>query len=226
MKHNFVKELLKRLKDVQDIENAKKMQTYMKTEQFFYGVNSPSRKQIFREVKKNFKIKSQEEYQKIIMELWEGKSREEMYFALDVAETNKKFIKVEAFPFFENLVFTATNWDTLDWICSKLISPLILQNRDLEKTLKKWSDSENFWVRRASILSHLKHKENTNTEFLSKIILKLAHEKEFFIRKAIGWILREYSYVNPNWVVEFVKVNEEKLSGLSKREALKRINKK
>ncbi len=223
MRHNFVKELLVRLKDAQDIENAKKMQAYMKTEQFFYGVNSPTRRQIFKEVKKNFKIQAQEEYQKIILELWEGKSREEMYFALDVAENYKNFITLEAFPLFEKLVFTATNWDTLDWICSKLISPLILKNRDLEKILEVWSESENLWVRRASILAHLKHREGTNTEFLSKIIFKLAHEKEFFIRKAIGWILREYSYSNPNWVIEFVKNHEEILSGLSKREALKRI---
>ncbi|KAA3597963.1 MAG: DNA alkylation repair protein [Calditrichaeota bacterium] len=223
MKYNFVKELLTRLKDAQDIENAKRMQAYMKTEQFFYGVNSPKRRQIFKEVKKNFKIQTQEEYQKIILELWEGKSREEMYFALDVAESNKKFITLEAFPFFEKLVFTATNWDTLDWICSKLISPLILKNRNLEKTLEVWSESKNFWVRRASILAHLKHREETNTEFLSKIILKLAHEKEFFIRKAIGWVLREYSYSDSNWVIEFVKTHEEILSGLSKREALKRI---
>ncbi|MCB0173573.1 MAG: DNA alkylation repair protein, partial [Anaerolineae bacterium] len=83
---------------------------------------------------------------------------------------------------------------------------------------------DNFWVRRASLLAHLRHKEQTNTQLLADTILALCHESEFFIRKAIGWVLRDYSYTDPAWVSNFVAQYDDRLSGLSKREALKQIN--
>ncbi len=116
--------------------------------------------------------------------------------------------------------------DTLDLLSSNLIGRLAEKYRHFEKELWEWSDDENFWVRRASMLAHLKHKEKTNIELLSQTILKLAHEKELFIRKAIGWVLRQYSYTDQNGVSQFVNNYKEQLSGLSKREALKAINRK
>ncbi len=209
-----------------DLTKAPQMQAYMKTTQPFYGVQSKLRKQIFREAIKKYPITSREEWEKVILELWNGTHREEMYQALEVAERHKKYHDETAWFLFEELLRSATNWDTVDWLSSNLIGMLVLKYRHFEKEVWDWSDDENFWVRRASLLVHLKHKEKTNIKLLSQTILKLAHEREFFIRKAIGWVLRQYSYTDPDWIIQFVNKYEDKLSGLSKREALKAINRK
>ncbi len=209
-----------------DLKKAPQMQAYMKTDQSFYGVQSKLRKQIFRDAIKRYPITKRNIWEKVILELWNGTHREEMYQALEVAERYKIYHDKAAWNLFEKLLRSATNWDTVDWLSSNLIGALVYRYRYFEKQLWEWSDDENFWVRRASLLAHLKHKEKTNIKLLSDTILKLAHEKEFFIRKAIGWVLRQYSYTDPGWVIQFVQINEDKLSGLSKREALKAINRK
>ena len=206
-----------------DSQKAPHMQAYMKTEQPFYGVQSKLRKQIFRDAIKKYPIKSREEWKKIILELWNGTHREEMYQALELAEHYKIYHDESAWELYEELLRSATNWDTVDWLSSNLIGQLLFKYRHMEKDLWQWTDDDNFWVRRASLLANLKHKEKTNINLLSQTILKLAHEKEFFIRKAIGWVLRQYSYTDADWVIEFVNKYEDKLSGLSKREALKAL---
>jgi len=212
------------LEKIADSNKAKGMQAYMKTTQEFYGVQAGPRRKVFKTVARNFQNITRQEYEQIIFELWNGHYREEMYQALEVAEHYKSYLDIKSWPIYERLVKSAFNWDTLDWIAGKLVSPLILMHRELEQTLVKWSNSDNFWVRRASLLAHLHHKDKTNTQLLAQTILKLSHEQEFFIRKAIGWILRDYSYSNPEWVLAFVEKHHRELSGLSKREALKQIN--
>ncbi|PJA52234.1 MAG: DNA alkylation repair protein, partial [Candidatus Marinimicrobia bacterium CG_4_9_14_3_um_filter_48_9] len=104
------------------------------------------------------------------------------------------------------------------------VGRLLLKDKSLESYLVKWSNSENFWMRRSAIIGQLKLKRQTNAELLFGFCGKMAHEKEFFIRKAIGWALREYAKTNPNAVKHFVENMGEKLSGLSRREALKHLN--
>ena len=222
----FTKYIKNELKQHGDATKAPQMQAYMKTDQPFYGVQSKLRKQIFRNAIKKYPVISREAWEMLILELWNGIHREEMYLALEVAERYKNYHDESAWNLFENLLRSATNWDTVDWLSSNLIGRLVEKYRHFEKHLWEWSNDKNFWVRRASLLAHLKHKEKTNTKLLSDTILKLAHEKEFFIKKAIGWALRQYSYTDPNWVIQFVKNHEGILSGLSKREALKALKRK
>jgi 3-methyladenine DNA glycosylase AlkD len=222
----LVSELRKEMKKASDSAKAVPMQAYMKTSQPFYGIPATPHRQIFRQAIRKHPIQSRDEYEQAIEELWAGKYREEMYQALEIAEHCITYQDEREWAFYEKLVQTATNWDTLDWIVGKLVSTLVLRHRKFERVLKIWADSENFWVRRASLLAHLHHKEETNTKLLAATILKLAHEKEFFIRKAIGWVLRDYSYTNPDWVREFVEKHETELSGLSRREAFKQILRK
>jgi 3-methyladenine DNA glycosylase AlkD len=222
--HPMTAEIIKELETLGNSKKAAGMQAYMKTTQPFYGVQAGPRRKSFKAIAKSYKKLTREEYEQIIFELWNGSHRETMYQALEVAEHYKKYRDLQSWPIYDRLVQTATHWDTLDWIVGKLVSPLVLQHREMEKELIKWSQSDNFWVRRASLLAHLHHKEDTHAELLAKTILALAHEEEFFIRKAIGWILRDYSYANPEWVTAFVDAHREKLSNLSKREALKQVN--
>ena len=221
--HAIVEFIQTELKKSADPEKAGPMQAYMKTDQPFLGVPAPLRDQIFKKAKKEYPIKFFEEYKNAIKFLWNGTYREEQYMALEIATKFKKFRITEAWPIYEQMAASAKNWDTIDWIAAHLIGELVLQNRHFEQDLLRLSESDNFWLRRVSLLAQLKFKDLTNTLLLAELIEKTLHEKEFFIRKAIGWILREYSKTNPHWVIEFVKNNEGRLSGLSKREALKVI---
>ena len=221
--HPIITAIREDLRKAANPQKAREMQAYMKTDQPFYGVPAPERRRLFRAATKKHPITSRREYDQVILELWQGTHREEMYQALEVAERYKSYRDGESLPLYERLIDTSPNWDTLDWIAGKMISTLILVNRQLELRLVAWSESPNLWVRRAALLAHLRHREQTNTFLLSDTILKLAHEKEFFIRKAIGWVLRDYSYANPGWVKKFVKQHDGKLSSLSRREALKHI---
>ena len=178
---NYIKSELNRLGGP---TKAPQMQAYMKTEQPFYGVQSKPRKEIFRRAIKLYPINSREEWEMVLLELWNGTHREEMYQALEMAEQYKKYHNEAAWQLFEKLLRSATNWDTVDGIAPSLIGRLVEKHRHFEEVLWQWTDDDNFWVRRASLLAHLKHKEKTNTKLLSQTILKLAHEKEFFIRES------------------------------------------
>ena len=211
------------MEDAADPDKAPKMQAYMKTVQPFYGVQTTERRNILRDVIADAPVRSRVEYDAVVLNLWGGVYREEMYLALDIAERVKAYRDLDSFPLYERLIHESPNWDTLDAVIMSLVSPLVMKHRELEAKLIEWSDSDNFWVRRASLLGHVKHRAATNTELLSATILKLADEKEFFIRKAIGWVLREYSKTDPDWVRAFVAAHDAELSPLSKREALRRI---
>ncbi len=211
------------LQKVADPEKAAKMAAYMKTTQKFYGVQAGPRRQIIRAALKKYPIHSRDRWNRLILKLWRSESREEMYIALDVVQKYPCFHDDDAWPLFELLTRTASNWDTLDLIASHFVGGLVAKNRAFEKQLVIWRTDANFWVRRASLLAHLKHKEKTNTALLRETILCLAAEPEFFIRKAIGWVLREYGKSNPHWVVNFIRQNEAVLSGLSVREAMKNL---
>ena len=129
-----------------------------------------------------------------------------------------------SFDFLNFLVENNQWWDSIDTICSKVIGPYYLFHKQQYKTdLKVWWESENFWKRRVCIIFQLTFKDKTDLDFLTKRILENSSSKEFFLQKAIGWSLREYSKTNPKWVIDFVKENE--LKPLSRREALRLIGK-
>lgn len=126
----FIKEQLEKASDA---KTAKKMQSYMKTKQQFYGVSAAPRRKIFKSAISQFKIDSHAQYSEVVLQLWQGKYREEMYQAIEMAEHFKKYHTVQSWPLIESLVLTASHWDTLDWIVGKLVSPLVLKERKLEK---------------------------------------------------------------------------------------------
>jgi len=222
--HPMVVAIQHELENLANDHKAKEMQAYMKSNQPFYGVQSQPRKAVIKMLKKQFAIDDYISYQNIILQLWHGNFREDMYQALEIAEQYKKWRTLDSWHLFEYLIYSSPWWDTLDWIAGKIVSPIILNQENIISDLIKWRSSEKMWVRRASILAHLKHKTQTNTALLGETILILAHEKEFFIRKAIGWILREYGKWNPEWVKDFVVKHDLRLSSLSKKEALKHVN--
>ncbi|MGF1734919.1 DNA alkylation repair protein [Photobacterium satsumensis] len=212
-----------RMAEAGNAEDAKAMQAYMKTEQAFYGVKAPERKAIFKQAREHTAITSFIEYKRLVLWLWSGVNREEQYLAMDAAEYYKSFRILEAFPVYEEMLTEASHWDTVDKIASNLIGPLVKEHRELEDVVRGWRQSDNMWLRRASLLVHLKHKQETNLSLLEETILMLANEKEFFIRKAIGWVLREYAKTDAEYVKSFVHRYQEQLSPLSQQEAVKNL---
>src|SRR5262249_45270711 len=129
---------------------------------------------------------------------------------------------VQSFPLYERLIREGAWWDLVDDLATSLVSDIYLVERSkVAAIIDRWIDDENMWIRRTALLSHNHHKDRTNAKQLFAHVLKRCSEEEFFIRKAIGWALREYSYSNPDGVKEFLLRNKSKLSSLSFREATK-----
>jgi 3-methyladenine DNA glycosylase AlkD len=219
--HVMVVYLHGELKKAADPEKAKPMAAYMKNLQPFYGVAMPQRRKILQSALKRFDITSYSEYEAVIKELWRRKFREELYCAADIAMHYKAFRTDKAMRLYTFMLKSADNWDTVDTIAAHLVGELVLHNRRHEALLKRWTHSKNMWLRRSALLAHLRHKKQTNIRLLEQTILALIDEKEFFIQKAIGWVLRQYAYTDPKWVKRFVVKSSDRISNLALREALK-----
>jgi 3-methyladenine DNA glycosylase AlkD len=207
-----------------DPNKAVEMAAYMKTEMPFYGVQKPQRLPIYKAMKQQFAPLDTAAYESNILALWKQPHREEKYAALEYAVSFPQFITADCLPLYEQLVREGAWWDFVDVIAQHLVGPVLLKQRAKAKpVIECFVKDEDMWIRRTALLAHNHHKKHTDEQQLFKHCLLLAHEKEFFIRKAIGWALREYSYVAPDRVRRFVKTNEDRLSPLSCREALKRL---
>lgn len=217
----YVQTELSRLADEQ---KAVEMAAYMKTDMPFWGVQKPDRVPIIREMKKRFAPRSLVGYEENIRALWEGEKREEKYLAINYAESFKEYMIPQAIPIFERLVREGQWWDYVDPIASWLVGRTLLNHEEVVRpTIESYVEDEDFWIRRTALLAHLGHKEKTRGDCLLRYCSALSHEKEFFIRKAIGWALREYSKSEPDKVAKYLKKNESKLSPLSYREGAKHL---
>lgn len=205
-----------------DPAKAVEMAAYMKTQMPFYGVQKPYRVPILRSLKKDFLPSSIEEYQDTVSALWKQKHREEKYCAINYATLFPQYVVFESLPLYEEMIRTGAWWDFVDPLAVDLVGDVLLANRKrMSPVIRKWSKDSDFWIRRASLLSHLHHKHETDEELLYESCLLLADETEFFIRKGMGWALREYSKTNQKSVRSFVKKNKNRLSSLTIKEASK-----
>ena len=203
-------------------ERAPQMKAYMKDRFEFLGLSRPERNEIQKKLLPLFPITDSKTLETVVRKLWKLKFREYHYLAMDIMASKKKLIPELDFDFFNFLVEKNTWWDSIDTICSKVIGPYYLVHKnEYKKDMKVWWQSENFWKRRVCIIFQLTYKNKTDLDFLSKRILENAASKEFFLQKAIGWSLREYTKTDPKWVIDFVERNE--LKPLSRKEALRLI---
>jgi len=227
-KTKFAKELVKfvqaQYRSLADPSKAPNMAAYMKTEMPFYGIAKPERLPVYREVKKRFRSESREDYEAGVIALWNLPYREEKYAALDFARHNERFVNADSMPLYERLIREGAWWDLVDEIATHLSGRVLLRQRAaLKPIIKQWIADDDMWIRRSALLSQIGHKDRTDTKQLFGNCLLLAHEKEFFIRKAIGWSLRDYSWTNPDAVITFLGEHGVKLSPLSRREGAKRL---
>ncbi|MFC2131289.1 DNA alkylation repair protein [Bacteroidota bacterium] len=205
-------------------KNAFFMKKYMKDKFEYFGIKTPKRRELLKAFLKEFGKPSNEDLKKYIKYLWNKPQREFQYAALNLLDNSKKYIYRELIDFLEYLITTKSWWDTVDGIASNHVGLLFSKFPELIKPYtEKWMNSGNIWLQRTVILFQLKYKEKTDEKLLYKYIKELSSADEFFIQKAIGWTLREYSKTNPESVEKFIGIN--KLAPLSVREGMKIINK-
>ena len=193
---------------------------YMKNRFEFYGIKTPRR----REIQKMFFAKAylppKRDLEKVTKILWNKPQREYQYFAQELVRKYVKNAEIRDIELYEYMVVNKSWWDTVDFIAVHLTGEHFKKYPELRnRYVDKWLSSGNIWLQRSAILFQLNYKENLDTEFLSYVIHSMLGSKEFFINKAIGWVLRNYSKTDPDWVRDFVDRTE--LDKLSRREALR-----
>ncbi|WP_338768395.1 DNA alkylation repair protein [Bernardetia sp. ABR2-2B] len=224
----YLKTLQSEFKSNSNPKIAAEQKAYMRNQFEYFGIKTPQRRELQKPfLSKDFLPKKPEAFQ-IIKTLWQKPERDYQLFAQELAFKYKKELEKEDIQLFEFMILNKSWWDTIDFIAPKLVNQYFkLFPKERDFYIEKWLESENMWLQRSAILFQLKDKENIDTYLLTSTITFLISSKtaskEFFINKAIGWILREYSRTNPNWVIDFVEKNETELSNLSKREALRLI---
>lgn len=204
-----------------DEQQAVGMSAYMRDQFLFLGIPTPLRKKLCREYFKTAK-KSKVVDWEFIKACWDNPYRELQYVALDYLAAMQKFLTPQDIPRIKELAVTKSWWDTIDAL-DKIIGNIALSHPNVNDILIAWSTDKNMWLRRIAIDHQLLRKDKTNTELLEKIIINNFGSNEFFINKAIGWSLRDYSKTNPEWVRGFVEKYKELLAPLSIKEASKYI---
>ena len=213
-----VEELLENLKAVANPDDAVAMKAYMKNKFEFLGVKTPVRRKLAKAFFKqgtDFVIDWN-----FINEAWNNPYRELQYTALDYLESRKKLLTPSDLPRLKKLAQTKSWWDTIDFL-DRLVGSIIARFPETKATILSWSCDEDIWLRRLAIDHQLLRKEETDTELLEKILVNNLGQTEFFINKAIGWALRDYSKTNPDWVRDFIERHRAAMAALSIREGSK-----
>jgi len=220
--HNYLKELSDQFAAHRDENNAVAMKKYMKGRYEYFGIKSPLRKEISKSFLKRLGLPDDDQIEQVAKDCWDLPQREFQYFAMELLGKVAKKAEICRVDLYEYLALNKSWWDSIDYISSNLVGVHFKKFPDtIIPYTEKWMDSGNIWMQRVSLLYQLKYRSDTDLDLMTKYIERLFGSKEFFINKAIGWILREYSKTNAEWVVDYVKDNKDLMANLSKREALK-----
>jgi 3-methyladenine DNA glycosylase AlkD len=218
---DFDRNLFSTFNIIENKEIAQKQAQYMRNRFEFIGLMRDDIKRLRTEFESTQgKVKKQDAFQYCI-ECTKYAEREMWYVGFNALEGYKKFYKYEDLKILKKWVEQSDWWDIVDIIASHHLGEIAMVSEEAKSEIQNWMLSPNFWLRRCAILYQLKYKQKTDAEFLFFVCKELAFEKEFFIRKAIGWALREYSKSNPNAVKAFIQENNSLLSPLSIKEGSK-----
>lgn len=208
-----------------DPEKAKAMQAYMKSSLPYYGLSLKEGRRLMKELARPLTFGSFGEFDAFVRAVYAGaKYREEKYAALSLLDLKqtRAFQTPEAVPLYEWLISTGAWWDLADEVATHRFLPLLeAEPKTTLKVLRGWSKGKDLWLRRTAIISQVLRHEDTDVEFLFEMIEPAIGEKEFFLRKAIGWGLRAAGRWKPKEVRAWLTEHGERLSGLSRREAEK-----
>lgn len=215
---DFVLQIQRQLGTLADPGKALAMVAYMKGHFAFLGIQTPLRRQATRALITAFAGSPVDAAQA----LWALPQREYQYVAVDLLRQHGKRICSEQLPCLEALVENKSWWDSVDGL-AVVIGGMVRRQPELASRMDNLIESPNLWLRRVALLHQLEWKEATDQARLFAYCLRCADDKEFFIRKAIGWALRQYARTEPEAVRGFLDLHRKKLSGLSFREASKHL---
>lgn len=215
-KYQKVKEAFEFLRDE---ENARHMEAYMRDRFKFYGLQTPERRAVYKDViardKKGGVIDRE-----FLEQCWADEHREFQYLVTDYLRAMQKVLTYDDVPFVEKFIRSKQWWDTIDGL-DRTVGGIAFRDPRINDLMLRWSTDEDFWVRRLAIDHQLLRKNDTDEDLLEKIIVNNFGSDEFFINKAIGWSLRDYSKTNPAWVRDFIDKYRDRMTPLSLREASK-----
>jgi len=206
---------------------ARAMQAYMKSAMPYFGISTVPRRAALKSVFAGIDWPDSAAWQADVLALWRGAThREERYAAIELAavKSGRRFQRIDALPMYEEMIVTGAWWDYVDSIASHRVGPIVASHpREMKPLMRQWSRCDDLWKRRTSILCQLSSKKATDLTLLYDCIEPSLGEKEFFLRKAIGWALRQYAWSDAEEIIRYVKEKGDRLSPLSKKEALKNI---
>lgn len=203
------------------------MQKYMKSQMPYHGVRLPDVRRICGPLFAARPIASAQVFDDTVERLFiDATRREERYAAMQLAKhrLHRELQTPDRVALYRRLIVTGAWWDTVDEIAANLVGPILRAHRGaVQPVVHGWATDTDLWLRRSAIIAQLGHKHHTDLELLTHAIDVNAGDNDFFIRKAIGWALRQHARTDPDWVRSFVDEREDVLSGLSKREARKHL---
>ena len=204
------------------------MQAYMKSALPFHGVSSPDFRVIMRDVLATHPLPDRATWLATVLALWDDAGhREERYAALTVAKDRRYagHPDPDVLALYRHLVVTGAWWDLVDDVATHLVGPLLLEHPGrVRPTVASWATEEDRWLRRTAVICQVGAKDRTDVPLLTTAVEANLDDRDFFLRKAIGWALREHARTDPAWVRAFVELHGDQLSNLSRREALKHLS--
>lgn len=221
---DITQNLIARFEAHRDADRATGMEAYQRHQFQFFGLQANLRRELQKQwIEAHGKPIIQENLMAICIELFRVPQRECQYTAVDLlVKFGPKQLTPDDLPALETFITTRSWWDTVDLLATSVIGPLLKNRPDVHQAVtQRWIDSGNLWLQRTAILFQLKYKMDTDHELLKHVIAQLLPNRDFFIRKAIGWALRQYARENAEWVRQ--TLDELHIEGLSRREALKNI---
>lgn len=206
-----------------DAGRAARAAAYMKNVAPFLGIPTPRRRALSRTVLDGTPAPGEADCAAVALRCWALREREYHYFATDYLRRHVGRCSSGLLPVTRRLVTTVPWWDTVDMLAVHVVGPLVAADPALRRVMDEWIEDEDLWVVRTALLHQLRHRGATDGERLFRYCLRRADHPDFFIRKAIGWALREYAGTEPGAVRDFVEGARDRLSPLSVREALKHL---
>ncbi len=213
-----------RLEREADPDRAPQMQRYMKSAMPYLGVPVPRVRTIARECARERREAGRDELIAAATALWRGAGhREERYAATELTALPRVRGDLAGLDLLVEMIVTGAWWDHVDAVAHGIGALLVAHRAEMEPRIRAWSTDPDRWLRRTAVICQLGRRDGTDTALLADVITPNLDDREFFVRKAIGWALREYARTDPNWVRAFVRTHEDRLSPLSRREAMKHL---
>ncbi|MBL7501658.1 DNA alkylation repair protein [Frankia sp. CNm7] len=210
-----------------DPAKAPGMRAYMKSEMPFLGVQKGPRERALRPVFAEHPLATAGQWEAAALRLWrQAGFREERYGAIALTghRPYRAFWTPDALPLYQEMISTGAWWDYVDELASRRIGPLLATSpAAVRPVMLRWSRNQDRWLRRTSIICQLGAKQDTDLDLLYACIEANLDDRDFFLRKAIGWALRAYAWTDPDEVRRYVAAHADRLSPLSRREALRNV---